>query len=179
MADRLSPTFAGPKTYLPYKSLGAGGGPLLGKFGQPQAAILPADAPATASLEARGRGEELLRASAECRAEDALRLLAEGGLDLDCVDAVGRTPLMWAAMREPMRGVVAALVDAGANLDLVDNTGDSALILACSLRHKATALLLIERGASLSIVGEHGRTALDHANETRKVRACVRWRRRA
>ena len=175
MSDRMSPTVTGPRTFVPYRALGAGGGPLPGKFGMPQAAVAPSPDKVPQAAAAHSRGEELLRACAECRAEDALQLLAEGGLELDCTDDVGRTPLMWAAMREPMRGVVEALVNAGARLDAVDNTGDSALILACSLRHKATALLLVARGASLGIVGEHGRTALDHANETRKVR--VRSRR--
>ena len=172
--DRAPATVrAGERVFVPYLSIGAGGGPLLGKGGEPfansqppAAAALAALSPSAAARGARERGEELLRACVECRAADALQLIRGGDVELDCRDGVARTPLMWAASREPMEAVVLALVDAGAALDAVDNTGDTALILACSLRRAATALLLVARGADVSVVGEHGRTALDHANET-------------
>jgi hypothetical protein len=48
----------------------------------------------------------------------------------------GYAALHWAAMRG-FKEMISMLLKRGANLDLVDNTGDSALILACSLRHKA------------------------------------------
>ena len=186
MSDRMPATVrAGERVFVPYKAIGAGGGPLLGKGGEPYASVLPAAAlsprsAAAAASAARARGEELLQACVDCRAADALALVAQGDLELDVADRNGRTPLMWAASREPMEEVVRALVEAGAQLDCTDDTGDTALILACSLRRAAPALLLIERGADVRVVGEHGRTALDHANETRKaipdVAAAIRAR---
>jgi ankyrin repeat protein len=46
--------------------------------------------------------------------------------------------------------VAARLVAAGAQLDLIDDDGDSALVSACVSGRGSTALLLVEAGAAVS-----------------------------
>jgi len=167
MSDRAPPQSpAGPRTYVPYTGIRSHTGTLPSS---PRAAASEAAAGGGGGARGAALGGELLAACSECRAADALRLLAEGGADLDCRDEAGRTPLHHASRREALDAVAARLIEAGAQLDLVDDCGDSALILACFSRRAATALLLVARGANVELVGEHGKTALDHANETRKA----------
>ena len=97
---------------------------------------------------------------------------------LDCVDGAGRSALLWASFYEALDGVAARLIAAGARLDLVDKDGDTALILACTDRRAATALLLVDAGAALDTADASGRRALDWADEKglEAVSAAIRTR---
>jgi ankyrin repeat protein len=112
----------------------------------------------------------------------ALELLGKGGVDVDFAfdPSRGHTLLMDASMREGgYSAVVARLIEAGAALDLVNKDGSSALMLACAFGNAASALLLVEAGASLNRVGGvQGRSALDWAakNGLADVAAAIRAR---
>jgi uncharacterized protein len=71
----------------------------------------------------------------------------------------GWTPLMYAA-RQNARGAVGALADAGADLDLTDPDGTTALILAVINAHYDLAALLVHKGADPNIGDSRGMTAL-------------------
>jgi ankyrin repeat protein len=68
------------------------------------------------------------------------------------------------------------LVQAGAEIDGIDDKGDSSLLLAYMNRQKDTATALIELGADVRCKGRGGRTALHWASEngdTAAVKALV------
>lgn len=71
----------------------------------------------------------------------------------------GLTALMFAA-RQGARDAARALIDAGADLDVVDPDGTSALAIAIINAHYDLAVLLIERGAGLDIADTAGMTPL-------------------
>jgi ankyrin repeat protein len=69
------------------------------------------------------------------------------------------TPLMYAA-RQGSLDAARTLVDAGANLNLTDPDGSTALVLAIINSHYDTAALLAERGADPNIADASGMAAL-------------------
>ncbi|HJT87000.1 MAG TPA: ankyrin repeat domain-containing protein [Bryobacteraceae bacterium] len=69
------------------------------------------------------------------------------------------TPLMYAA-RQGARAAAAALIDAGADLNLTDPDGTSALVFAILNGHYDTAALLVEKGANPNIADTAGMAAL-------------------
>lgn len=99
-------------------------------------------------------------------AQRSPRLIGEGA-DLECVNAeAGLTALMAASSFEEFDAVVVRLVAAGAKLDAVEEKyGVSALMLACGAKRAATAMLLIEAGATINLEKSAGSTiALDRAS---------------
>ncbi|GBG31919.1 Ankyrin repeat and protein kinase domain-containing protein 1 [Hondaea fermentalgiana] len=72
------------------------------------------------------------------------------------------TPLMWTLCEESGGQPVIArwLIERGANLDLQNNNGDTALMLACRYEQPDTAQLLAERGANLDLQNNNEDTAL-------------------
>jgi ankyrin repeat protein len=124
-----------------------------------------------ADVEARDtfHGESaLIWAAAENHA-DAIRVLAEHGADIDGRSALltleprqrragqsilplgAWTPLMYAA-RENALAAGEALVAAGANLDLTDPDGATALVIAIINAHYEFAELLLDAGADPNVV---------------------------
>jgi ankyrin repeat protein len=110
----------------------------------------------------------------------AVRLLAEVGADVNArskplvfpefnfktagmiyvVQPVGSwTPLMYAA-RDGAIDAVKALADMGADLNLVDPDGTTALTLAIENAHFDTAVALLEKGANPNVPDKNGMTAL-------------------
>src|SRR3546814_15962995 len=63
---------------------------------------------------------------------DAVSMLLANGADPSVVDGEGNTPLHHAA-RSSDPGVVAALLDAGATLDVLNHEGLSPLAMACAV----------------------------------------------
>ena len=73
------------------------------------------------------------------RAEDSTETIAL----IDCEDENGWTPLMMACERPDMAEAVTRLVEAGANMELVNKQGDTALLIACRNGNIACALSLL------------------------------------
>ncbi|KAK8067324.1 hypothetical protein PG997_014071 [Apiospora hydei] len=95
--------------------------------------------------------------------EEILRLLVRKGAALNLRGGHdGSTPLTNAA-EFMYRDAVALLLDAGADLDLADAKGDTALTVACAADDDAIARLLLRRGADLLHVNDDGRNALQVA----------------
>jgi hypothetical protein len=100
------------------------------------------------------RSRLLVHDAANCGHAAVIPLLKDAGFDINGWDAgriIGRTPLMY-AMRNghSSRAVVEALLQAGASPDLYNMAGESPLTCARDEGLKATALLLIQHGASVT-----------------------------
>ena len=83
---------------------------------------------------------------------------------IDAVDSDGNTALMiasWTGKDE----CVDALIQAGAKLNVTNNSKYSALILACRDGHGAVAKALLDAGARHDLVSNIGYTALDYADQ--------------
>ena len=145
-------------------------------------ALLAAGADANTSLPG---GETVLMTAAKTGDTEIVRALLAGGMDAAGARAqssgysaaalapgpthradpnakenwYGQTALMWAAA-EGHADVVALLIEAGANVDAVDEKGANALILATLNGHLGIAGLLLEAGAAPNIADTYGRTVL-------------------
>ena len=69
---------------------------------------------------------------------------------------------MWACI-EGHHECAQALINAGAAVDMVDNIGNTALIMACINDHHECARALIGAGAAVDMVDNNGKTALMRA----------------
>ena len=87
--------------------------------------------------------------------------LLRKGLEVDCTDEYGITPLMIAA-RTGQLGAVQRLIAAGARIDACSLFG-TPLMLAALYRHHQIMHELIEHGAHVGVTNELGRTALWYA----------------
>ena len=95
--------------------------------------------------------------------------LLDAGVKVDARYSHELSALMWAAGHSndvPVGeglSTVALLVERGAQLDLVDDRGRSALMTAAQRDHAEIATLLIERGADVTRADRQGMTALELA----------------
>lgn len=90
-----------------------------------------------------------------------VKSLIESGVDLEVLDnrrnPNGRYALNWAAWQNDVE-IIAALLDAGADIDLPNVTGFTPLHHAIENRSTEAIALLIERGADLTTVNRNGNT---------------------
>ena len=148
------------------------------RTGKPDAAKLLIASGASIDPPESWRGQTpLMWAAAEGHAEMA-KLLIEAGADVNARSAVvtwerqrteeprdkwlppgGLTPLLLAA-REGRVEAANVLVDAGADINVVDPDQHTALIIALINGHFDVAGLLIDRGADVNMTDKVGRTAL-------------------
>jgi ankyrin repeat protein len=121
------------------------------------------------------QGETALMWAAGGNHAAILKLLLEHGADINARSGVpdfprkqagltvlprgNWTPLMYAA-RQGALDTARALADAGANLDLTDPDGTTALVLAIINVHYDTAAVLIEAGANPNLADDTGMAAL-------------------
>jgi ankyrin repeat protein len=126
------------------------------------------------------QGQTALTFAAAQNQADAVEVLVELGADVDArskrlefpefvfqtagmiyaVQPVGDwTPLMYAA-RDGAIDAVRALADSGADLNLVDPNGTTALTLAILNGHFDTAVALLEKGADPNVADKSGMTSL-------------------
>ena len=100
---------------------------------------------------------------------EVVRRLLDAGVDAKRRYGGDLTALMWAAGYEDGVGVSAAtsvvdlLLEAGAQLDAVDDRGRTALMIAADLGHAELADMLVKRGADRNLRDKAGKTALDLA----------------
>lgn len=93
---------------------------------------------------------------------DTVRVLIQGGVDIDAKDKVGRTALMHAA-RYGENATIDALLELGANINAKNLNGHTALIYAARFGNADTVKLLLEKGADFQIATAAGATALELA----------------
>jgi ankyrin repeat protein len=116
-------------------------------------------------------GETPLHFAARNGSAEAIQVLIDADADLDVQTEVGRTPLMSVLISNPpsnLPEIVTLLLDGGANPNLQDGDGNTALHYASrrgsSLGVRVEAIaILIEHGAALDLENDEGQTAVDVA----------------
>lgn len=91
-------------------------------------------------------------------------ILKDHGVNIDGISLVGTTPLMDAVELKSEKGVK-TLIGLGANVNLVDQQGFSALHRAAAMGQTALVSLLLTQGADPFLQSHNGRTAADLARE--------------
>lgn len=106
-------------------------------------------------------GQTPLIRAAKKKREEIVRLLLDNKACTETPDSIcSQTPLIWAASKGHYC-IVQQLLDRGANVNTVNNSGQTSISLAASGGHKATVELLIYYSARLEIPDrEFGRTPL-------------------
>lgn len=112
------------------------------------------------------RGMTELHYAAYCNDADGVRAQLRMGVSADIRDDNGWTPLHWSidmsqGLGEPEQ-VVSLLLGAGASANAVDNSGFSALMMACGRNNASVFEQLIRGGADIG-AGSTGTTALHEA----------------
>lgn len=110
----------------------------------------------------QGRPLPLVELVREGEPEALRRFLAEGERDLDTPDAIGITPLGWAAILGRVE-VATLLLDAGASPNARNQDGSGPLHASAFFGRDAVAAVLMERGADPGARNQQGQTPLDSA----------------
>jgi ankyrin repeat protein len=144
--------------------------PLLVEFcraGDQEAALLVLEQPAC-NYNARGgwRDSPALVVAIQQQLDRVVdRLLASDGIDVNCSDSIGCTPLMEAG-RNADAEIVRALLAKGAKLEVRDGRGRRAIHLAAAAALKADALVaLLDANCKIDSRDLEGRSALLYALE--------------
>lgn len=97
------------------------------------------------------------------RHEEILDTLLDHGADINDRSQFGATPLMYSLCFYCPPTITKKLISAGANLDLVELTGKTALILAVIEEESEKVELLLNAGADVRLLDDEGKSALDYA----------------
>ena len=95
--------------------------------------------------------------------KSVVKMLLEGGAEVDKTDGAGRTPLFWAASYGNT-DVGQLLLDSGAQPNKADEEGKTALHVAASRGHQGVVKLLLEWGAEYEKADSEGMTPLHLAS---------------
>ena len=131
------------------------------------AELLIARKAAPDTIDATGKG--VIVYAAARGAAHIVELLLDAGVDPNRRYRADLTPLMWAAGHADnvaeAKGLrtVEVLLSRGAKIDLVDDRGRSALMIAAGLDHGAIAKALLAAGADRALRDNTGKTAADLA----------------
>ncbi|KAI7908064.1 uncharacterized protein BX663DRAFT_482297 [Cokeromyces recurvatus] len=107
------------------------------------------------------------------RVEEFLSKLTSLGLDIDAKDEDnGTTALIYAACFGKVE-IAAALLSAGAQTDIQDSCGWTALMWATANHHEKLIKLLLDHGASAQTKSANGRTVFDFVKRNDKVNADI------
>ena len=97
---------------------------------------------------------------------DVVDALLRDGADVDARNSLGTTALQMAVGSfDTDTAIVRRLLDAGANPNVVDNTGATPLLRAAIAKDTATVRVLLARGADPCRPDEKGQTILDFAGD--------------
>src|SRR5687767_3522287 len=165
---------------------------LCARTGKPEAVRALLAKGATVDPIENWRGQTPLMWAAAEGHGDAMKVLIEAGADVNARSSIiawerqrteeprdkwlppgGLTPLLFSAREGKVTGV-RVLLDAGADINIVDPDRHTPLILALSSGHFDVAGLLIERGADVNMEDKVGQTALYAAVDGHTVPASNR-----
>jgi TonB family protein len=121
-----------------------------------------------AALQVNDLDEALRKEVREGNYAVAEKLLENRDVDPDSRDGQGWTALMYAAHSDKA-DLVTLLLKAGADLNLVNDDGESALVVAVKRRNVEGARRLLMAGADTSLRDGRGKTALDWAQEENRT----------
>lgn len=93
--------------------------------------------------------------------EEKIKRLLEAGADVNTKHGSGWTPLMSEARYGPLDTVMDLFIDYGAELNLQNNEGDTALHIAAMDNNTGTAEILLEAGADPHIKNKEGKDVMD------------------
>jgi ankyrin repeat protein len=97
---------------------------------------------------------------------DLVEGLIAAGANVNCRDHAGHTALTWAAIRGDFPAIVQLLVRHGADIDLAGGElGWTSLMCATRMRHIRTIEMLLSLGATRTLLGGTGDSALSIAAE--------------
>jgi ankyrin repeat protein len=125
------------------------------------------------------KGDSSLLLAYMNRQKDTATALIELGADVRCKGGGGRTALHWASENGGTAATVKALVQAGAEIDGIDDKGDSPLVLASRNGNAAMAKALLAMGADVRHKNSAGKTSLHVASSAGHVEAANVLARRA
>ncbi len=97
---------------------------------------------------------------------ESITTLIKHGADLDATDeALGATPLIWAAGRSAAPGVIDLLLASGADANATDKTGMTALMWAARFGDAERVQALVQGGASVMATDSNNWTCIDYAKK--------------
>ncbi|MCP4725472.1 MAG: hypothetical protein GY863_10570 [bacterium] len=92
--------------------------------------------------------------------KNAIELLLNSGADIDAKNAYGRTPLLIVARDIGDESLARFLIEAGSNINVVDNYNESPLVLSAWRGNNKLVNLFLENGAEIPVKGENSRKSL-------------------
>lgn len=124
-------------------------------------------APVPAVSAVRDLNAELVNAAGVGRPDEITALIAEGAKPDAARNTEGETVLSIAARRTDREAVDAidALLKGGANIDLADESGQTALFYAAREGNRATVHFLLRRGAQYYLTDKKGEIARTYAHK--------------
>lgn len=113
-------------------------------------------------------GENVLSNAVQSGSWDIVRILLDNGANINIQTRSGQTPLMLSAAtvdinRQPTDGPARLFIERGAQLDIQDTEGNTALIHAVLKNNEPMVRLLLENGANPNVQNAVGQTALSIA----------------
>ncbi|KAI8906796.1 ankyrin repeat-containing domain protein [Gorgonomyces haynaldii] len=117
-----------------------------------------------------GQGYNALHLAAHAGQTFMIVYLIAIGMPVDTLDSMKRTPLMWSAYQGNSISGMVELLKSGADLDLADETGYTALHWAVISQHYEYAELLLKHGANPDIKDPAGKTPEDWAIERNQTK---------
>ncbi len=112
---------------------------------------------------------EVFKYGTPAQVEAEIENLTEDG-GLEARDAIGRTPLMFAAGNNSNLEVITALLKAGAEIEARDEIGGTPLMLAAENNSNPEVITaLLKAGADAKAKDSTGKSALDYAKENNEI----------
>nr|CAD7193592.1 unnamed protein product [Timema douglasi] len=130
--------------------------------------LQPSSLTAATGYEVVPSDERKLSVAASMNNVDLVRTWLEQGVDPNCADSQGRTPLHLAASRG-FSEVVRLLLEGGADPNKRDSLGNTPLHLAACTNHVAVVTLLLKAGTNVNCSDYYGRSPLQLAQSKLKV----------
>lgn len=109
------------------------------------------------------KGGTALMHAVDRKSTDSVTTLLTSGALVDLVNKDGETALIRAVKQQAPIGLIQALIDAKANLDIQDNTGSTALMYAADNNALAVVKALAQANANPNIMDKNNRNALGRA----------------